>query len=45
MTPLHILTCSYAHDLEMYRLIVDKYPTYLIMYAFWGVKAHAFALL
>ena len=46
MTPLHILTCSSAHDLEVYRLIVEKYPTNLItedrwgalplLYAFWG---------
>jgi hypothetical protein len=46
MTPLHILTCSSAHNLEVYRLIVDKYPTNLItedrwgalplLYAFWG---------
>jgi len=26
---------------EMYLLIVDKY----LLYAFWGVKDHAFALL
>ena len=46
MTPLHILACSSVHDLEMYRLIVEKYPTNLItqdrwgalplLYAFWG---------
>jgi len=46
MTPLHILTCSSVHDLELYRLIVEKYPTNLItedrwgalplLYAFWG---------
>ena len=26
MTPLHILACSSVHDLEVYRLIVEKYP-------------------
>jgi len=46
MTPLHILACSSVHDLELYRLIVEKYPTNLItedrwgalplLYAFWG---------
>jgi hypothetical protein len=46
MTPLHILTCSSVHDLEMCRLIVQEYPTNLItedrwgalplLYAFWG---------
>jgi hypothetical protein len=46
MTPLHILACSSSHDLEMYRVIVENYPTNLItkdrwgalplLYAFWG---------
>jgi hypothetical protein len=46
MTPLHILTCSSVHDIEVYRLIVEKYPSNLItedrwgalplLYAFWG---------
>jgi hypothetical protein len=46
MTPLHILTCSSVHDLEVYCLIVEKYPTNLVtedrwgalplLYAFWG---------
>jgi hypothetical protein len=46
MTPLHILACSSVHDIEMYCLIVEKYPTNLItedrwgalplLYAFWG---------
>jgi hypothetical protein len=46
MTPLHILACSSVHDLEVYRLIVEKYPANLIiedrwgalplLYAFWG---------
>jgi hypothetical protein len=46
MTPLHILACSSVHDLELYRVIVEKYPTNLItedrwgalplLYAFWG---------
>ena len=46
MTPLHILACSSVHSLELYRLIIKKYPTNLItedrwgatplLYAFWG---------
>jgi hypothetical protein len=46
MTPLHILACSSFHDMEVYRLIVEKYPANLItkdgwgalplLYAFWG---------
>jgi hypothetical protein len=46
MTPLHILTCSCVHDIEVYRVIVENYPTNLItedrwgalplLYAFWG---------
>jgi hypothetical protein len=46
MTPLHILACSSSYDLELYRVIVEKYPTNLItedrwgalplLYAFWG---------
>ena len=46
MTPLHILACSSVHDPELYRVIVEKYPTNLItedrwgalplLYAFWG---------
>jgi hypothetical protein len=46
MTPLHILACSSVHDIELYRLIIENYPTNLItedrwgtlplLYAFWG---------
>jgi len=46
MTPLHILACSSVHDLELYRVIVEKYPANLttedrwgalpLLYAFWG---------
>jgi hypothetical protein len=46
MTPLHILTCSTVHNLDVYCLIVEKYPENLItedrwgalplLYAFWG---------
>jgi hypothetical protein len=46
MTPLHILACSSVHNLDLYRVIVENYPTNLItedrwgaiplLYAFWG---------
>jgi hypothetical protein len=36
MTPLHILACSTKHDLEMYRLLVGKYPETLVMKDKWG---------
>jgi hypothetical protein len=46
MTPLHIMACSSVHNLELYRVMVEKYPTNLItedrwgalplLYAFWG---------
>ena len=36
MTPLHILTCSSVHDLELYCLIVDNYPANLITEDGWG---------
>ena len=36
MTPLHILTCSSVHDLDVYRLIVEKYPVNLITEDRWG---------
>ena len=46
MTPLHILTCSSVHDIDVYHVIVDMYPANLItedrwgalplLYAFWG---------
>ena len=36
MTPLHILTCSSVHDLEVYRVIVENYPANLITEDRWG---------
>jgi hypothetical protein len=46
MTPLHILACSSVHNLEVYRMMIENYPTNLItedrwgalplLYAFWG---------
>ena len=36
MTPLHILACSTIQCLELYQLIVDKYPANLIVEDAWG---------
>jgi len=36
MTPLHILACSTKPTIEMYRLLIDKYPEALIMKDKWG---------
>jgi hypothetical protein len=36
MTPLHILACSSVHDIEVYRLIVENYPTNLVTEDRWG---------
>jgi hypothetical protein len=36
MTPLHILTCSSVHDIEVYRVIIEKYPANLITEDRWG---------
>ena len=51
MTPLHILACSSVHNLELYRVIIDNYPTNLttedrwgalpLLYAFWGAAPTA----
>jgi len=36
MTPLHILACSTKPTIEMFRLLIDKYPETLIMEDKWG---------
>ena len=36
MTPLHILACSIKPTIEMYRLLIEKYPDTLIMKDKWG---------
>jgi len=36
MTPLHILACSTNSTVEMYLLLIDKYPETLIMKDKWG---------
>jgi hypothetical protein len=44
MTPLHILTCSSVHNLEVYRTIVEKYPTNLITEDRWGALPLLYAV-
>jgi hypothetical protein len=44
MTPLHILACSSVHDLEVYRLIVAKYPANLITEDRWGALPLLYAI-
>ena len=36
MTPLHILACSTRQDVEIYRLLIGKYPEALVMKDKWG---------
>ena len=36
MTPLHILACSTKPTIEMYRLLIEKYPETLITKDKWG---------
>jgi hypothetical protein len=44
MTPLHILACSSVHDLEVYCLIVAKYPANLITEDRWGAVPLLYAI-
>jgi len=44
MTPLHILACSTKPTIEMYRLLIDKYPETLIMKDKWGDVPLLYAL-
>ena len=44
MTPLHILACSSVHNLEVYLLIVAKYPTNLITVDAWGATPLLYAI-
>jgi hypothetical protein len=44
MTPLHILACSSVHDLEVYHLIVEKYPANLITVDRWGALPLLYAI-
>jgi len=45
MTPLHILSCSSAQNLELYQILVDKYPYNLITEDSWGAVPLLYAVL
>ena len=36
MTPLHIMACSTAQNIELYRVLIEKYPENLITKDRWG---------
>ena len=38
MTPLHILACSSVQNLELYRVLIEKYPENLITKDEWGAS-------
>ena len=44
MTPLHILACSTVQCLELYQLMVDKYPENLIVEDAWGATPLLYAV-
>jgi hypothetical protein len=44
MTPLHIMACSTVQQLEVYRLMIDKYPDNLIIADAWGATPLLYAL-
>lgn len=45
MTPLHILACSSVQNLELYKLLVTKYPENLITKDRWGDTPLLYAVL
>ena len=44
MTPLHILTCSTVQCLELYQLMIEKYPANLIVKDEWGAVPLLYAV-
>ena len=44
MTPLHILACSKKQSLELYQLLIDKYPQNLVTKDKWGARPLFYAL-
>jgi len=44
MTPLHILACSKRHHIELYQLLIEKYPQNLISEDAWGDIPLVYAL-
>ena len=44
MTPLHIMACSTKQDLDLYRILIDKYPETLVTEDSWGAIPLLYAL-
>jgi hypothetical protein len=44
MTPLHILACSTVQLLELYQIMIDKYPESLIVEDAWGATPLLYAI-
>ena len=44
MTPLHILACSSVQNLELYRVLIEKYPVNLITKDEWGALPLLYAV-
>ena len=44
MTPLHIMACSTVQNVELYRILIDKYPESLITKDRWGALPLLYAV-
>ena len=44
MTPLHILACSTVQNIELYKVLVEKYPESLLTEDRWGAKPLLYAI-
>ena len=44
MTPLHILACSTIQNIELYQMLIDKYPENLITEDRWGAVPLLYAI-
>jgi len=44
MTPLHILACSTAYDVELYKVLIEKYPETLVSEDEWGAIPLLYAI-
>ena len=44
MTPLHIMACSTVQQLELYHLMIEKYPENLIVEDVWGAPPLLYAV-
>jgi ankyrin repeat protein len=44
MTPLHILACSIVHSLELYQLMIENYPSNLIVEDAWRATPLLYAI-